>query len=130
MSKPRKPTNVLELSGAFKKNPKRGRKRANEPTPADGIGSPPTHLCDASKAAWKELVKICVPGVLTRSDRFIVEITANLLTEYRRSPDDFLTSRMTQLRGALSQLGLNPVDRSKVGVFPNKPEEPNPFANL
>jgi hypothetical protein len=39
--RPRTPTAVLEASGAFAKNPKRGRERAGEPESTGGIGDPP-----------------------------------------------------------------------------------------
>lgn len=43
MARPRKPGNVLELKGAFKRNPARGKARENEPKPNGEIGDPPTH---------------------------------------------------------------------------------------
>lgn len=39
--RPPKPTNLLELTGAFRKDPARRRKRGNEPQPPGPIGEPP-----------------------------------------------------------------------------------------
>lgn len=65
----RKPTNVLELKGAFDKNPQRGRDRANEPKDDREIGNPPPGTPADVRAAWRELVKCAIPGVLTYADR-------------------------------------------------------------
>ncbi|UWZ84642.1 hypothetical protein [Occallatibacter riparius] len=39
--RPRKPTNLLEITGALRKNPSRARARQGEPQPALGLGEPP-----------------------------------------------------------------------------------------
>ena len=41
MSRARKPTALLELTGALRKDPQRYRDRANEPRPDTSIGEPP-----------------------------------------------------------------------------------------
>lgn len=41
MARPRKPTNVLELTGAFKKNPQRARQDAEA---AGELSAPPPHI--------------------------------------------------------------------------------------
>lgn len=65
MSRPRTPTSVLELSGAFRKNPKRGEERAREPM-ATGELKPPAQFLrtDISEfarylAIWQETVAVC-----------------------------------------------------------------------
>jgi hypothetical protein len=65
MSRPRTPTAVLELKGAFRKNPKRGEERALEPQ-ASGQLEPPAHFvrtdlseCARYLAIWQETVGIC-----------------------------------------------------------------------
>lgn len=74
----RKPTNVHELRGSFKKNPQRGRERANEPKDARDVGKPPRGLGKEVKAAWRELVDAAIPGVLRYSDRPTVLAAAYL----------------------------------------------------
>jgi hypothetical protein len=71
MGRPRKPTAVLELTGAFRKNPQRKR---TEPPTAGPLGDPPEHFTAEQAAVWHELASICPPGVLMRSDRVVVEI--------------------------------------------------------
>jgi hypothetical protein len=39
--RPRKPTKLLEITGALRKNPARGRAREGEPQPAGDLGDPP-----------------------------------------------------------------------------------------
>lgn len=55
MATPRKPTAILELNGAFKNHPARGRARANEPKPDPDLGLPPGRLTKNEKAAWCEI---------------------------------------------------------------------------
>ena len=53
MGAPRKPTGVLERSGALKKDPKVGRERANEPVVLDPLGPPPADF--PFPETWAEL---------------------------------------------------------------------------
>ena len=81
MSRPRTPTAVLELRGAFKNHPERARERAGEPRPTDPLGDPPKRLKPADKAAWREMQE---HGFwLTSADQFMVEIAASLMAKHR-----------------------------------------------
>jgi hypothetical protein len=122
----RKPTVVHQISGAFKKNPDRGRSRSNEPVPKAGIGPAPAHLSEQEQACWDEIVNIAPNGVLYDSDRLALEITAKLLAKFRR--DEHMPPELTALRASLSALGMTPADRSKVSV-PDKAAK-NPFGQL
>lgn len=64
MARPRKPSNILELNGAFKRNPARGKARENEPVPNGEIGDPPNHLPANVAECWREIVGFAHPGVL------------------------------------------------------------------
>jgi hypothetical protein len=76
MSRPRTPTAVLELRGAFKAYPERARERAGEPRPTEPLGEPPGRLKSHEKAAWREMAK---HGFwLTSADQFMVQIAASL----------------------------------------------------
>ena len=83
MARPRKPSNVLELKGAFSKNPKRGAARANEPDPVGDIGEAPAYLDENEKACWHEIVKMCHAGSLCAADALIVEHGARVLAALR-----------------------------------------------
>lgn len=116
MARPPKPTAVLELVGAYKKNPQ--RKRKNEPKPVAGIGrfsDGPTDLA----SIWDEIVAQTVPGVMTLSDRVALEIVCRLLAEIRLKPDEISVGKATALCNLLGRFGLTPADRAKVTV----PEE-------
>lgn len=79
----RKPTNVLELKGAYKKNPQRKSERANEPKDDRDVGKPPRGLSKEERAAWKELVDCAIPGVLTYADRPAVLAAAQLFARMK-----------------------------------------------
>lgn len=125
MAQNRTPTNILDLKGAFKKNPDRGRARENEPEVEAFDATPPKHLSVQAKETWKEIVELVPDGVLGKGDRLVVEMLANLLADYRAAPSDFPANRLTRLSVDLGRLGMTPADRSKVAV-PKKDEE-SPF---
>jgi hypothetical protein len=87
MARPRKPSNILELNGAFKRNPSRGRARENEPVSNGEIGEPPAHLQANVAACWHEIVGYAHPLVLCRADRLIVEHAGNILALLRGKLD-------------------------------------------
>ena len=134
MARPRTPTNVLQLRGAFKKDPQRARARQNEPEPKAGIGSAPDWMAADAKAAWDYLVSIALPGVLGDSDRAYLEVAAELLALKRRvGLENIKAAKLGLLDRMLSKLGLNPADRSRVTIG-GKPSAPaqrgNNFRNL
>ena len=126
MARPRKPTNVLQMKGAFKKNP--GRKRASEPVPTGGIGPAPEALSKRQRTIWDEIVAICPPGVLGNTDRIALEALVRLLEEFRHNYVEFPGSRMSQLVSLMGRFGLTPSDRSKIIVPKGKGK--NPFEDL
>lgn len=114
MPRPRKPTAVLKLVGAFKANPKRTR---TDPEPSGPLGDPPEHLSEAERACWRELVVMSPPGVLTGGDAWAVEIAARLMAEYRADGRLFQAAKLSRLQAALGSLGLSPADRSRVSAI-------------
>ena len=110
MSRPRKPTELLELNGAFKHDP--SRRRPISPKSTGDVGDPPDYFAMNEKAAWFELIAISAAGVLTAADRVVLEMTARLLAKYRIGT---LSHHETKdLQWCLSHLGLSPADRSKI----------------
>jgi hypothetical protein len=128
MARPRKPTRLLELKGAFKKDPARGRARGREPVPSGPLGDPPAHFDRKHKACWLEIQHIAPDGVLAISDRFIVEIAVDLMVEFR-SKEGLGTGLLTVLVSCLGKMGLNPADRSKLGIAAEGPGN-NPFDQI
>ena len=123
MSRPRTPTKILELKGAFKKNPQ--RKRKSEPKTDVNVGCPPKKLSKGVLACWKEIISLSPSGVITSSDRIALEIAANLLNEFRTGFNEMPAARLTRLEALLGKFGMTPSDRAKM-ASPDDPDA-NPF---
>jgi hypothetical protein len=127
MARPRTPTNVLEMRGAYKKNPQ--RKREDEPEVATGLGPAPDYFSPEQADAWNVITSQCHAGVLCHADGIAVEIAAVLLANFRANPVDMPAAKLARLDSLLARFGMTPSDRSKVAGA--KKEEPaNPFAKL
>lgn len=87
MPRPRKPTRLLAISGALKRDKKRHRARQNEPVDSHPIGKCPPGLTAAERRAYREIVRRAVPGVLTYADGVAVEAAAKLLAKMRSNAD-------------------------------------------
>lgn len=110
MARPRKPTEVLELKGAFRKDPQ--RRRPVGPKSKRPLGSCPEYFGEDEAIVWAEVETMAAAGVLTSADRFIVEVLSRLVAKFRR---DWLTgAEMTQLTWCCSRLGMTPADRSRI----------------
>jgi len=118
MARPRKPSKILERSGAFRHNPQRRRRDAR------GVGTLPPEapmhleLTRHEALAWKELVAVIPPGVVTDSERFVVEMAARIVGRVRKT-GEYSPALLGQLRLYLGSLGLTPSDRARLAV----PEE-------
>ena len=86
MSRPRKPTWMLEDNGAFRKNPARRRSLGREPQTSGSIGDCPDYVNARQSAAWHELIGEATAGSLARSDRKCLEMTALLVCRMRLEP--------------------------------------------
>ena len=121
------PLPIAELRGRTKRNP--GRYKTRQAKSNLPVGTAPDHLSEAAKLVWLEIESHAIAGVLTAPHRLLLEMTANLVAEYRVDPAAFPTPRVAQLRGALASLGLTPVDQQRLGL--EKPEaEESPWARL
>lgn len=123
MARPRTPTKVLELKGAFKKNPQ--RKRKSEPRVNTPVGEPPKSLKKDELACWNEVVALSPPGVITSADRIAVEIAARLLAEFRKNFEEMPAARLMRLEALLGKFGMTPSDRAKIAAPGD--DERNPF---
>ncbi len=127
MSRPRKPSVVLELSGSFKKDPKRKRK---DPETGGALGTSPGHLNKAERGIWNELLSIAPKHVLTEADCYVVEVLCKLINEMRTDWSNFTAAKLSRLEAMLGKLGMTPADRSKVSTHQEPPKERNPFMDL
>ena len=116
MAKPRTPTNVLELRGAFKKDPKRGAARVDEPEATDDIGDPPEWFSPEADACWREIVALAHAGTLSQADRLVVEHGSQLLAKLRGEDWEVHPTLLVRWEAFLGKLGMTPADRSKVSA--------------
>lgn len=137
MARPRKPTALLELNGAFKKNPARALSRSNEPRPEDPLGPPPAEWVERSQHSqkhiemlriWDELTAQAAFGVLTSADRFHVEATVRLMYKIRFEKPT--SGDYSQLNKCLGQMGLNPADRSRVSSAKKQEDTASEWARV
>ncbi|SDR06458.1 hypothetical protein [Pseudoxanthomonas sp. CF125] len=122
--RPRTPTNVLELRGAFNAHPERKHERQDEPVPAGPIGEAPKWMKAPEKRCWDHLVASSPPGVLGDSDRVYLEVAAELLALKRRvGIENMEAAKLNRLETMLGKLGMNPADRSRVKVSKSRPRD-------
>jgi hypothetical protein len=116
VARPRTPTSVLELRGAFKNHPSRLKARKDEPVIKSGLPGPPRRLARPVRTLWLEI------GMyghwLTSADRFLVEIAATFIARYRAH--ELKSGDVSLLIGLLSKLGFSPNERGRQ----NLPETP------
>lgn len=112
MGRNRVPSNVLELRGAFDKNPQR---RREEPKVDTGLGAPPDYLTTEELAAWAEIEASAPEGILSRADRITVEMMVRTLIKFRNR-EPVKTAEMNLLLSMLSRFGMTPADRSRVAA--------------
>lgn len=123
MARHAQPVELAKLKGADKRNPQRYRKQPAKSALA--LGNAPDHMTPAAKAVWFELETYALKGVLTGSDRLILETTAVLVAQFRSDPEGMQAAKLTQMIGCLARLGLTPADRQKLGT--ERQPEGNPF---
>jgi len=121
MSRSPTPSAIHELTGAYKKDPQRRRKA--EPKPKGGIGPYPVDMVKTEEEVWDYLVGTMAPNVLTDMDRSSFLIAVKLFTKMLK--DEVNCTELGQLISLLGKFGLNPTDRTKIGVAAkdDKPSE-------
>lgn len=127
MARPRTPTTVLELTGAYVKDPQ--RRRDHEPAANGPLGEPPASF-EADEElleTWYELVELVPANVLARADRWTVELACRMMRLLRKGY--FKAAELNILLSCLSRMGLTPADRSKIAV-PKPTEELDELAQL
>lgn len=130
MARPRTPSNILELHGAFRKDPQRRRKDAEGSAPFEI--DPPTHLAKSVVPAWHYIVARLPKIALANCDEVAVECAATCLAgmwalgEMAALHPNF-GKLSAELRQWLGQLGMTPQARTKIAAVAEKPAG-NPFA--
>lgn len=125
MGRPKKPKNVILLSGGYKKHPERLRAREGEPEDDRPLGDCPEHLTPSQRQCWHEIATHAIPGVLGKSDGLAVEIAAGLFAKLRTG--GIRGFELSQLNRLLGKLGMTPSDRASINIPQTKPR--NTFAD-
>lgn len=120
MARPRTPTAVLEMRGAFKHNPQRKREAPEADGDVQPIGDPPASFLKPSSSGnrlvelWKEFKAEAPPGVLTIADRKQLESLCRVTLECERfgaKPQWYALQKEL-----LKALYMNPVQRAQRDV--------------
>ena len=117
------PSAVLELKGAYKKDP--GRRNTKEPVGESFPENPPDHLDEVEQRHWVEIVGMLAAGVLQKSDQLTVEMLAVLLTEFRAKRASMSSANMGRMSKCINMLGMSPADRTRIQV--DKPQDDDDF---
>ena len=140
MARPRKPTKLLLLNGAAKRNPGRLAGRATKAAdgtwqenvqPTSGLGDPPEYFDDDEKQRWADLVGIVPEGILTQMDRPSAELLCRLWARSRKGMAS--TSQERLLASLFGKFGLSPSERSRIigqPIIPGKARDGNAFRSL
>jgi hypothetical protein len=107
--RPRKPTAVLEATGAYEKHPERRVERENEPEVNGPIGQPPEYFDANHRKVWFELIRKAPAGVLALSDALNLEIATRLTVKMRLAPAR-MPKWMSMLGKVLKTLGWEAID--------------------
>lgn len=116
MGRPQKPAEVHEISGAWRKNPSRGRARAGEVRQIAPLGDPPEKWKGSNAGGmyaelseiWKEIAFSAPPKSLNVSHRIIVEMICRLT--YRMRHNLAKAAELGQLATFLGRLRMTPED--------------------
>jgi hypothetical protein len=112
MARPRLPTSVLKLRGAFRINPGRYEDRKHEPIVKTPLPNPPRRLPKPVRAMWSGMKS---DGFwLTSADKFLVQIAATYMARYQS--DELDSGEVTLLIGLLGKIGFSPMERSKLNM--------------
>jgi len=123
MARPRQPAKILDLRGAFAKNPARRREDAEGDKPFNS--DPPAHLPEGAVRAWRYVVERLPKVAMFNCDEIAVEIAATLLAQFWLSRD---IDTLKELRQWLAKLGMTPVDRTKIPPADPGGKSKNPFS--
>ncbi len=104
-----KPTRLKLITG----NPGKRPLNDQEPEVIGPLGDPPRGWPAGAKALWHEMVECAPEGVLTKSDRHLIEIAVRLLAQFRAEAE-VKPATAAQFRACLSEMGMTPSARSRL----------------
>jgi len=124
MAPPRLPNNVLQLNGAWDKNPDRARPPTVEDEEEASPTAPAMELITFDQA-WAAIIEMAPPGVLRRRDEgAIFECARHYMLIRNQTTEALRRGRMpeiepslsTSFRNWLAKLGCTPVDSNHVAA--------------
>lgn len=135
--RPKKSAKVLDLSGAFRKNPARRKAREGELKIGTPLGPPPAEWvekaansmrCKDLLDAWQQVMAQDVLGVLNSSHRLLVESTCYLIYKIRQASKGAgkaTSGDFAQLKSNMAAMGQTPADSAKVAEAVRIPDRSN-----
>lgn len=120
--RPRTPAKILELKGAWKKDPQ--RRRSSVGGSGEFNRQPPSYMPQECVRAWNFIVEQVPPGVLTASDYASVEIMARLQSQIWMTGS---LDSIKELRQWFGQYGMTASAREKIAAK-GVEQTGNPFA--
>lgn len=130
----RKPTKILQFTGAYAKDPQRAKDRVNEPVPTGSIGEPMDWLTPEQVVVWRVIVEECPRGVLTNADRRALGYMCGAMAKQDANMrvGEYDVKLGAHIFSGLQQIGLTPSSRSKVQTIktPEGPDAKPTFANV
>jgi phage terminase small subunit len=121
MARPRTPTALLEVRGAFGKNPK--RKRAGEPV-AEGEAVKPRFVKGTAARIWREYAPlIAAMGLLKAVDSFNFGVCCCLAAEFDNDHKRMPANRIAQMWQVGERFGLDAGARAKLAVTAEQKSE-------
>ncbi len=120
------PFEIVEQRGTTKKNPQKYKKPPKNDRP---LPPAPRWMNEWEKKAYKEVVDLCIPGIVTASDAPVVWLMALRVAEMKQKRASF--NKTGDLKWCIQRLGLSPVDRANLAPLrDDKPAAENPFLSL
>lgn len=128
MARPRTSAKILQLKGAFDKDPARKRQDSEGSAPFDI--DPPAHLPQQAVPAWRYVVSRLPKVAIYNCDEVAVEQAALLLSAVWTLGVVAGLDHLKELRQWLAVLGMTPAARTKIPPHVPKEDAKNPFDNV
>lgn len=109
-------------------NPGKRALNKHEPKAAGEVGGPPADWTPEQKLLWWEVVNSAPDGVLTGSDRLLIELACRNLGQIRASGERMTAAQSAEMRRCLGEMGMTPSERARLSAPGEKAG--NPFASL
>ena len=122
MSRPRKPTAVLEASGAFVHDPQ--RRRPPSPMCKGPLRDAPMHLGQRERDIWAEIAATLPEGLAGDADSCAFEILVCLFSQFRHERETMMGSLISQMTSLFSKFGLDPASRARLHAPTRSAEDP------